>query len=80
MLMSQQRPDRIKQMLHYLWQHRHLSNHVNKLIELLAMQRQPCAGFHYVASRYPGSGSRHGCIDFDDKVRTEDKDHVFDVA
>lgn len=23
--MSQQRPDRIKQMLHYLWQHRHLS-------------------------------------------------------
>lgn len=36
--MSQQRPDRIKQMLHYLWQHRHLST--QQAMELLAMRKR----------------------------------------
>ncbi len=35
--MSQQRPDRIKQMLHYLWQHRHLST--QQAIELFWLCR-----------------------------------------
>ncbi len=42
MLMSQQRPDRIKQMLDNFWQHTVPST--QQAIELLAMQRQPCAG------------------------------------
>lgn len=74
--MSQQRPDRIKQMLHYLWQHRHLST--QQAIELLAMQRQPCAGiFTILPAVIPVWFAAMGCIDFDDS--TEDKEYVFDV-
>lgn len=36
--MSQQRPDRIKQMLHYLWQHRHLST--QQAMELFIMRKR----------------------------------------
>lgn len=39
--MSQQRPDRIKQMLHYLWQHRHLST--QQAWNSSAMRRRPSA-------------------------------------
>ncbi|ENP5380137.1 DeoR/GlpR transcriptional regulator [Salmonella enterica] len=51
--MSQQRPDRIKQMLHYLWQHRHLST--QQAIELFGYAEATVRrDFHYIASRYPG--------------------------
>lgn len=74
--MSQQRPDRIKQMLHYLWQHRHLST--QQAIELFGYAEATVRrDFHYIASRYPGMVRGHGCIDFDDS--TEDKEYVFDV-
>lgn len=62
--MSQQRPDRIKQMLHYLWQHRHLST--QQAIELFGYAEATVRrDFHYIASRYPGMVRGHGCIDFD---------------
>ncbi|EAM2911559.1 DeoR/GlpR transcriptional regulator [Salmonella enterica subsp. enterica] len=74
--MNQQRPDRIKQMLHYLWQHRHLST--QQAIELFGYAEATVRrDFHYIASRYPGMVRGHGCIDFDDS--TEDKEYVFDV-
>ncbi len=47
MLMSQQRPDRIKQVLHYLWQHGHHSQR-SKLLSFLAMQGNRAPGFHYI--------------------------------
>lgn len=69
-------PDRIKQMLHYLWQHRHLST--QQAIELFGYAEATVRrDFHYIASRYPGMVRGHGCIDFDDS--TEDKEYVFDV-
>ncbi|EGK6461656.1 DeoR/GlpR transcriptional regulator, partial [Salmonella enterica subsp. enterica serovar Infantis] len=68
--------DRIKQMLHYLWQHRHLST--QQAIELFGYAEATVRrDFHYIASRYPGMVRGHGCIDFDDS--TEDKEYVFDV-
>lgn len=61
--MSQQRPDRIKQMLHYLWQHRHLST--QQAIELFGYAEATVRrDFHYIASRYPGMVRGHGCIDW----------------
>ncbi|ECQ7478886.1 DeoR/GlpR transcriptional regulator [Salmonella enterica] len=63
--MSQQRPDRIKQMLHYLWQHRLLST--QQVIELFGYAEATVRrDFHYIASCYPGMVRGHGCIDFDD--------------
>lgn len=56
--MSQQRPDRIKQMLHYLWQHRHLST--QQAIELFGYAEATVRrDFHYIASRYPGMVRGH---------------------
>ncbi|EBT6248831.1 DeoR/GlpR transcriptional regulator [Salmonella enterica subsp. enterica serovar Muenchen] len=56
--MSQQRPDRIKQMLHYLWQHRHLST--QQAIELFGYAEATVRrDFHYIASRYELGGFPH---------------------
>lgn len=74
--MIQQRPDRIKQMLHYLWQHRHLST--QQAMELFGYAEATVRrDFQYIASQYPGMIRGHGCLDFDDS--TDDKEYVFDV-
>ena len=74
--MSQQRPDRIKQMLHYLWQHRHLST--QQAMELFGYAEATVRrDFQYIANQYPGMIRGHGCLDFDDS--TDDKEYVFDV-
>lgn len=74
--MSQQRPDRIKQMLHYLWQHRHLST--QQAMELFGYAEATVRrDFQYIANQYPGMIRGHGCTDFDDS--TDDKEYVFDV-
>lgn len=68
--MSQQRPDRIKQMLHYLWQHRHLST--QQAMELFGYAEATVRrDFQYIANQYPGMIRGHGCLDFDDS--TDDK-------
>lgn len=74
--MSQQRPDRIKQMLHYLWQHRHLST--QQAMELFGYAEATVRrDFQYIVNQYPGMIRGHGCLDFDDS--TDDKEYVFDV-
>ena len=74
--MSQQRPDRIKQMLHYLWQHRHLST--QQAMELFGYAEATVRrDFQYIASQYPGMIRGHGSLDFDDSM--DDKEYVFDV-
>ncbi|WP_163592747.1 DeoR family transcriptional regulator, partial [Klebsiella pneumoniae] len=51
--MSQQRPDRIKQMLHYLWQHRHLST--QQAMELFGYAEATVRrDFQYIVNQYPG--------------------------
>lgn len=68
--MSQQRPDRIKQMLHYLWQHRHLST--QQAMELFGYAEATVRrDFQYIVNQYPGMIRGHGCLDFDDS--TDDK-------
>ena len=55
--MSQQRPDRIKQMLHYLWQHRHLST--QQAMELFGYAEATVRrDFQYIANQYPGNDPR----------------------
>ncbi len=74
--MSRQRPDRIKQMLHYLWQHRHLST--QQAMELFGYAEATVRrDFQYIANQYSGMIRGHGCLDFDDS--TDDKEYVFDV-
>lgn len=74
--MNPQRPDRIQQMLHYLWQHRQLST--RQAIELFGYAEATVRrDFEYIASRYPGMVRRHGRLDFDDS--RADKEYVFDV-
>ncbi|MFD1803158.1 DeoR/GlpR family DNA-binding transcription regulator [Mixta tenebrionis] len=74
--MGQPRPDRIKQMLHYLWQHRHLTS--QQAIELFGYAEATVRrDFHYIANRYPGMVRGHGRIDFDDSA--DNKEYVFDV-
>ncbi len=58
--MSQQRPDRIKQMLHYLWQHRHLST--QQAMELFGYAEATVRrDFQYIVNQYPGMIRGHGC-------------------
>lgn len=64
--MSQQRPDRIKQMLHYLWQHRHLST--QQAMELFVV----CTVVEVQAT----VTADHAWILVDN---TDDKEYVFDV-
>lgn len=75
--MSQQRPDRIKQMLHYLQQHRHLSTHSRPWSFLAMREATVRRDFQYIANQYPSIIRGHGCLDFDDS--TDDKEYIFDV-
>jgi len=74
--MNQERPDRIKQMLHYLWQHRSLTT--QQAIELFGFAEATVRrDFQYIASHYPGMSRSHGRLNFDDS--TDDKEYLFDV-
>lgn len=74
--MNSERPDRIKQMLHYLWQHRSLST--QQAIELFGFAEATVRrDFQYIASNYPGMSRSHGRLNFDDS--TDDKEYLFDV-
>lgn len=73
---SQTRPDRIQQMLHYLWQHRRLSS--SQAVELFGYAHATVRrDFHFIASHYPGMVRRHGWLEFDSS--TSDKEYVFDL-
>ena len=74
--MSRERPDRIKQMLHYLWRHRILTT--QQAIELFGFAEATVRrDFQYIASHYPGMSRSHGRLNFDDN--TDDKEYLFDV-
>ena len=62
--MSQQRPDRIKQMLHYLWQHRHLST--QQAMELFGYAEATVRrDFQYIVNQYPGMIKDGDCFFLD---------------
>ncbi|WP_300003838.1 DeoR/GlpR family DNA-binding transcription regulator [uncultured Cedecea sp.] len=74
--MNKDRPNRIKQMLHYLWQHRNLTT--QQAIELFGFAEATVRrDFQYIANNYPGMSRSHGRLNFDD--RTDDKEYLFDV-
>ncbi|MCA1922921.1 DeoR/GlpR family DNA-binding transcription regulator [Buttiauxella noackiae] len=74
--MSQQRSERIGNILHYLWLHQQLS--IQQAHELLnyadATLRRD---FNYIALHYPGMERYHGGLRFN--VNSADKEFVFDM-
>ncbi|WP_283125909.1 DeoR/GlpR family DNA-binding transcription regulator [Providencia stuartii] len=74
--MSLYKPDRIQQMLQYLWKCRELST--QQAVELFGCAEATiCRDFQYIVEHYPGMTRTHGRIDFDDS--TTDKESQFDV-
>lgn len=74
--MSQQRSERIGNILHYLWLHNQLSiQQAHELLDYaLATLRRD---FNYIASHYPGMERYHGGLRFN--VSSADKEFVFDM-
>lgn len=74
--MSQQRCERIGNILHYLWLHNQLS--IQQAHELLGYAWATLRrDFNYIASHYPGMERYHGGLRFN--ASSADKEFVFDM-
>lgn len=74
--MSQQRSDRIGNILHYLWLHHQLS--IQQAHELLGYAWATLRrDFNYIASHYPGMERYHGGLRFN--ASSADKEFVYDM-
>ncbi|TQI78594.1 DeoR family transcriptional regulator [Serratia fonticola] len=74
--MSQQRSERIGNILHYLWLHHQLS--ILQAHELLGYAEATLRrDFNYIALHYPGMERYHGGLRFN--VNNADKEFVFDM-
>ena len=74
--MSDKRSDRMRNLLHYLWQHKSITT--RQAIELFGYAEASVRrDFAIIAKGYPGMVRRHGGIEFDES--TVDQEYIFDV-